>query len=88
MSKYEPLAWALGVVGVVGALVAGEVCDEYLDIKNKELDIKSTELKIKYGSLIVEDLNSNGIPEKFYKIGCKKYFIEIDGENLESKIKK
>lgn len=33
-----------------------------------------------------KDLNDNGSPEKFYEINGEKYFLEIDGENLEAKL--
>ncbi len=38
--------------------------------------------------LITKNLNCNGKPEKFYEINGKKYFLEIDGKNLESRLVK
>lgn len=36
--------------------------------------------------LIETDLNHNNEPERFYVIDGKKCFIDIDNENLESKL--
>ena len=41
--------------------------------------------RAKIGYAIQErDLNGNGINEQFYEINGKKYFLKIDGKNLES----
>ena len=39
--------------------------------------------KAQQQELYIQDLNRNGLPEKFYEINGKKYFLEIDGKNLE-----
>ena len=36
--------------------------------------------------LRVQDLNGNGIPEKFYEIDGKRVFLEIDGKSIENTV--
>ena len=79
MKDYTPLAWALGVVGVVGALV-------YDNVRTNEIKFEAFRAQPQY-ELVVQDLNGNGTPEKFYEVNGKKFFLEIDGKNLEDTLR-
>ncbi len=79
--NYEPLAWTLGIVGGIGFIYSYAM---YGDKQEVELQ----KVKNNYHELIVQDLNADGIPEKFYEINGHKVFLEIDGKNLESTLKR
>lgn len=38
--------------------------------------------------LQVRDLNGNGLPERFFEVDGKKYFLAVDGTNLTDTLKR
>ena len=102
MKNYKPFAWAIGVVGVVASVMYYEakVAPTRVDdeLKRVEMEMMRVEMEKKRAEidmirtrpqyeLNVQDLNGNGLPEKFYEINGKRFFLEIDGKNLEDTLK-
>ncbi len=83
MSNNIPLAVAVafGVAGVIGTIA-------YTDANrdNRRAEIEIAKARPQY-ELIVQNLNGNGVPEKFYEVNGRKFFLEIDGKNLEDTLR-
>ena len=75
---WEPWEWALAIVGVAVAYFGAMA---YIDKEDSIFEMERAKAQPK--KIIIQDLNRNNIPEKFYDINGKKFFLEIDGKNLE-----
>ncbi len=80
MSEYEAFAWAAGVMSIAGILGYYEINNV-----NKQAELEMLKARPQH-ELIVQDLNGDGNPERFYEINGKKFFLEIDGKNLEDNL--
>ncbi len=82
MTDYRHLAYAAMVVGVVGFLV-------YKDINknNRNTEVELAKAKQPY-ELFVQDVNGNGIPETFIEVNGNRFFLAVDGKNLEDTLRR
>jgi len=77
----------LGYCGMVAVIFTGMYASITMgDYSKSQEKISANELekaKVENGYILKEqDLNSNGINEKYFQVNGKKYFLEIDGKNL------
>ena len=77
----------------VGALIAGVGMAIAVGVvyTGNRADVVQAELgnaRVERGYVLQErDLNNNGLPERFYLVDGNKYFLEIDGKNLEGTLR-
>jgi hypothetical protein len=85
MGKYEALGLAFAVPATAAAFIFGM---GYLHSSDTDVTIAQIELekaKVEQGYVIQErDLNGDGTPEVFFEVGDKKYFLSVDGKNIEN----
>jgi len=80
MVNYVQMACVLGIVGVFGLIT-------YNDVQTTKAKADIDKVRLMSREIVVQDLNGNGIPERFYEFNGKKAFLEIDGKNLEATLK-
>jgi hypothetical protein len=76
----------------IGALMAGIGVAIALGVSGSSREsIAQAQLekaRVERGYVLQErDLNGNGLPERFFEIEGRKYFLAIDGKNLEDTLK-
>lgn len=76
----------------IGALIAGVgvaiAVGVYSSGRENIAEMQLEKARVERGYVLQErDLNNNGLPERFYQVDGKKYFLEIDGENLEGTLR-
>jgi len=77
-----------GIAAISACIISVIGLGYYFDYKIDLAKIDLEKAKIERGITLQErDLNGNGIPEKFYEIDGKRYFLEIDGKNIEDTLK-
>ena len=60
----------------------------YLGVKERIARLELEKTKVENGYVLQQrDLNNNGAPEGFYEIDGMKFFLTIDGKNLEDALK-
>lgn len=78
----------IGEWALVGLFAVGAGSFLYYPLRGQSAAISLEKARIEKGYIYREqDLNNNGVPEKFYEIDGRKYFLEIDGQRLEDKLK-
>lgn len=75
--KFKELSvFGLFSTSMLAAFIAVNIYSVNYQISNLENSLKEHKIQSK-------DLNNNGIPEVFYEIEGKKYFLSIDGKSIE-----
>lgn len=87
MGRFFDSEAAYLVLVVLGAMTLFGV-SKYLDSRKNIAQTELERARVEKGYVLQErDLNSNGVPERFYEIEGKKAFLSVDGRGVEDNLR-
>ena len=76
---------------MIAGICAAGVGIVYVGLSDINKQTRAAEIEIAKAhacEMKIQDLNNNGLPETFCERDGLKFFLEIDGQNLETKLKR